>query len=88
MPRHIFDVTVAYLVILTSVFIVYFTLPWLPAHLPATLGPIPAGIVWFGATGAVVASLYGIFAHNQDWNPGYNYWHPEPTLGRLLNARP
>ncbi|HUY08346.1 MAG TPA: hypothetical protein VMW80_02710 [Candidatus Dormibacteraeota bacterium] len=75
MPPHIFYIATAYLVLLLSLFVAYFTVPWLHAHVPLKLGPIPAGVVWFGATGAVIASLYGIFAHNQDWKIDFNYWH-------------
>jgi hypothetical protein len=32
-------------------------------------------IAWFGATGGVIAGLGGVYFHNQDWNPAYDYWH-------------
>jgi uncharacterized membrane protein len=32
-------------------------------------------VVWFGATGGVLAGLGGVYFHNTNWNPAYNYWH-------------
>lgn len=75
MPRHILFSGVAYLAALVGMFVAYFTSPWLRMHVPANLGPLPAGVVWFGASGAVMVSLYGIFLYNQKWDTSYNYWH-------------
>ncbi|MGC1406572.1 MAG: SHOCT domain-containing protein [Candidatus Dormiibacterota bacterium] len=75
MPRIIFPLAVFYLVVLLAVFATYILAPGFRTHIPASLGPIPSGVVWFGATGAVMASLYGIFVHNRNWNASYNYWH-------------
>lgn len=87
MPRHLFPVAVGYLVILLAAFVLYFVLPWYRAHVPGTLGPIPSGVVWFGATGAEMASLYGIFVHNSGWNSSYNYWHLcRPLFGAVSGS--
>ena len=48
-------------------------------------GILPIGVPWFGAVGAVTISLEGIFKWNQQWNPGYNYWHiGRPLFGAVL----
>ena len=66
----------------------YFTSPWLQvAVVPANLGPLPAGVVWFGAIGAVMVSLYGIFLYNQKWDTSYNYWHYcRPLFGAVTGS--
>ncbi|MFZ0168072.1 MAG: hypothetical protein WAL64_01465 [Candidatus Dormiibacterota bacterium] len=87
MPPHIFYIAVGYLVVLISLFVAYFTVPWLHSHVPGYLGTIPSGVVWFGATGAVMASLYGIFVHNQHWDPSYTYWHYcRPLFGAVTGS--
>lgn len=87
MPPHIFYIATGYLVVLIGLFVAYFTVPWLHSRVPLELGPIPAGVVWFGATGAVMASLYGIFVHNQHWDPSYTYWHYcRPLFGAVTGS--
>lgn len=45
-------------------------------------GPIPRGIVWFGALGGVLISLSGVFEHHKDWDPSYWPWHvSRPLVG-------
>jgi hypothetical protein len=58
-----------------------------PKHAPQLVGDVlPIGVPWFGALGAVVISLEGIFAYGQkDWDPKYNYWHiGRPLFGAVL----
>jgi hypothetical protein len=87
MPLHILFFAMAYLAALIGMFIAYFTSPWLRMHIPANLGPLPAGVVWFGAIGAVVVSLYGIFLYNQKWDTSYNYWHYcRPLFGAVTGS--
>lgn len=87
MPWPIFAVAVAYLALLLAVFITYLTSPWFRSHVPTHLGALPSGVVWFGATGAVIASLYGIFVHNYRWDPSYNYWHYcRPLFGAVTGS--
>jgi hypothetical protein len=38
MPPHIFYIATAYLVVLISLFVAYFTVPWLHSHVPLELG--------------------------------------------------
>ncbi|MFZ0996349.1 MAG: hypothetical protein WAO09_10310 [Candidatus Dormiibacterota bacterium] len=87
MPRRILFFAVAYLVALLGMFVAYFTSPWLRVRVPANLGPLPAGVVWFGAIGAVMVSLYGIFLYNQKWDTSYNYWHYcRPLFGAVTGS--
>ncbi len=87
MPLHIFVLAVVYLVAPMAVFVVYAC--WSPfrTHVPSSLGPLPVGVVWFGAIGAEIGSLYGIFVHNQKWDTSYNYWHYcRPLFGAITGS--
>lgn len=87
MPPIIFPIALVYLAILFAVFVTYILVPGFRDHIPASLGTIPSGVVWFGATGAVIASLYGIFVHNRNWNASYNYWHYcRPFFGAVTGS--
>jgi hypothetical protein len=84
MPVSIFVVSTIYLVGLIAVFIVFVSWRSFQASLPTMLGPLPIGVVWFGATGAVIASFRGIFAYNRNWGVSYNYWHySRPLIGAV-----
>ena len=75
MPFHIFMFALVFLIALIALFVTYVCWSSFRTHAPASLGQLPVGVVWFGATGAVIASLFGIFVHNKAWDPSYNYWH-------------
>lgn len=50
-------------------------------------GPIPFLVPWFGAVGAVVLSLTGVFEHRRDWDPEYRYWHwSRPVIGGVIST--
>jgi hypothetical protein len=87
MPLHIFVVAVVYLVALIVLFVIYVSWQAFRSHVPASFGQLPAGVVWFAATGGVIASLYGIFVHNQTWDSSYNYWHYcRPIFGGVTGS--
>ena len=87
MPPRIFVVALTYLVVLIALFIVYVSWSSFRSHVPTSFGQLPVGIVWFAATGAVIASLYGIFVHNKTWNSSYNYWHYcRPLFGAVTGS--
>lgn len=75
MSPRIFGVALGYLAILVGLFVSVVVSASFRSDLPGRLGPLPTDVAWFGATGAVLSSLYGIFWHNDDWNSSYNYWH-------------
>ena len=75
MPFHIFMFALVFLIALIALFVTYVSWSAFRTHAPVSLGQLPVGVVWFGATGAVIASLFGIFVHNKAWDPSYNYWH-------------
>ena len=51
------------------------------------LGPLPAGVVWFGAIGGVLAGFGGIYFHNANWIHAYDYWHyTRPFVGAVVGG--
>jgi hypothetical protein len=87
MPRRIFFFAVGYTVGLVGIFVAYVSSEAFRSNAPSSFGQIPVGVVWFGAIGAVLASLYGIFVHNQDWDPSYDYWHYcRPLCGAITGS--
>jgi hypothetical protein len=87
MPVHIFVLALTYLIILIAAFVTYVTWRTFRSHVPTAFGQLPVGVVWFGATGAVIASLYGIFVHNNAWDTSYNYWHYcRPLFGAVTGS--
>jgi hypothetical protein len=86
MPRRVFYIELAYLLLLAALFVVYWSDDAFRDALP-TVGNIPVQVVWFGAVGAVLAGLGGVFMHNESWNNSYNYWHySRPLVGAVVGG--
>lgn len=86
MPPRIFIIEMTYLLLLIALLVVYKTDHAFRAALPP-FGPLPVQIVWFGATGGVLAGLGGVFFHNADWNRAYDYWHySRPFVGGVVGG--
>jgi hypothetical protein len=82
---QIFLVEVTFLIILLASGLLFFLAPAWFTFIPLTLGPIPVGAPWYGALGAVLVSLAGVFAHEKDWDPEYWQWHlARPLIGASL----
>lgn len=74
-----------YLFLLFAIFIAYEESVWLRTNIPARLGQLPVGTIWFGALGAVMISHTGIFLHRYDWKSGFEEWHvARPFLGAVI----
>lgn len=88
MPTYMFYLALGYLVLLGAFFICYETSPTLRSSLPSHFGELPAGIIWFGAIGAVLKSLYGIFSYNKKkWTSSFQYWHYcRPLVGAVTGS--
>jgi hypothetical protein len=77
-----FRVAIAYLVFILLLGLIFFIKRDLLSFVPDNLGPIPIGVPWFGALGAVLISLTGVFEHDRDWNVGFWPWHiARPLIG-------
>ena len=86
-PKWIFTLAMAYLIVLIAWFVLYETSPALRHGLPTTFGNLPAGIVWFGAMGAVIASLRDIFIYNGHWKESSNYRYvARPLFGAVTGS--
>ena len=86
-PRYIFFLSLTYLILLLAVFVVYGTPGSVRQAIPSNFGPLPIGIAWFGATGAVISSLKGIFGYSQNWQSKFNYWHySRPIFGAVTGS--
>jgi IPT/TIG domain len=82
----VFFIQVAYLVAL-GVFVVSYRVHWIDAR-SDFFGPIPFLVPWFGAVGAVVLSLKGVFDHRgRSWNGEYCFWHwSRPLVGGVVGT--
>jgi hypothetical protein len=86
MPTRIFVLEMVYLILLMATFVVYKTDHAFRAAVPS-LGPVPSAVVWFGATGGVLAGLGGIYFHNANWDHAYDYWHySRPFVGAIVGG--
>jgi Abnormal spindle-like microcephaly-assoc'd, ASPM-SPD-2-Hydin len=86
-PSFFFWLGIGYLLLLLTIGAFYVQIA--PKGPPLLLGGVlPAGVPWFGALGAVVISLEGVFAFGQKgWDPKYNYWHiGRPLFGAVLGV--
>lgn len=80
-------VEVFYLLVLFALALIYLIPEWRTAlHIDITsLGPLPLGVPWFGALGAVILSLTGVVDHRDDWDDSWNIWHfTRPLIGISL----
>jgi hypothetical protein len=80
-----FWLELGYIVLLLAT-AVFYNLTWMQVPPLMFGGVLPAAVPWFGALGAVVISLEGIFAYGQKlWDSKYNYWHiGRPLFGAVL----
>ena len=81
--KRTFWTVLAYLLglLLLGVLFAFSLLPFVPDSFIA----VPVGVPWFGAVGAVLISLTGVFAHEHDWDPNYWPWHvARPFVGASL----
>jgi IPT/TIG domain len=80
----IFFIQVGYLLALGA-FVVAYRVEWIDPR-KDFFGPVPFLVPWFGAVGAVLLSLTGVFDHRgRDWNPDYCFWHwARPLVGAIV----
>jgi|SRR5437660_1033529 len=80
--KKTFVVSLIYLLIILILGLIFFVRRDLLLFIPAAFGPIPVGVPWFGALGAVLISLTGVFDHKRDWDNELWPWHlSRPLIG-------
>jgi hypothetical protein len=82
-----FILALLYLAIILAIGLIFFVKRDLLFFLPDAnaFGPVPLAVPWFGALGAVLISLTGVFEHEHDWDVSYWPWHvARPLIGVAL----
>jgi hypothetical protein len=80
----VFFLQLVYLGVLIGLAALYFTDVIRPRHF---LGSVPIAVLWYGALGAVLISLTGVFEHNADWLDSWKYWHwARPFVGATVGV--
>jgi IPT/TIG domain len=71
-----------------GVFVILYRGQWVVDPGRNFFGPVPFLVPWFGAVGAVILSLSGVFDHGAaDWDRGYCYWHwARPFVGAVAST--
>ncbi len=82
-----FVLALVYLIVILALGLVFFVKRSLLFFVPDAFGPVPLGVPWFGALGAVLISLTGVFEHEHDWDLSYWPWHvARPLVGVALGV--
>jgi len=77
-----FLLALLYLTVILAIGLIFFVKRNLLFFVPDAFGPVPLGVPWFGALGAVLISLTGVFEHEHDWDASYWPWHvARPLIG-------
>jgi hypothetical protein len=82
-----FGLALLYLAVILAIGLIFFVKRNLLFFVPDAFGPVPLGVPWFGALGAVLISLTGVFEHEHDWDASYWPWHvARPLIGVALGV--
>lgn len=82
----VFVIQLVYLACL-GVFVIMYRAQWVIDVRRDFFGPVPLLVPWFGAVGAVVLSLSGVFEHRTDWDEEYCYWYwSRPLIGGVTGT--
>ena len=83
---HIVTIFILQMIYLAALSIGAALFLWGGLRLPSDwLGLVPLGVPWFGALGAVLISLSGVFEHRDHWDRSYWTWHwSRPLVGANL----
>lgn len=85
--RATFVLAFVYLTVILLVGLLYFVKRNVLFFVPDSFGPVPVGVPWFGALGAVLISLTGVFEHEHDWDQSFWPWHvARPLVGATVSV--
>jgi IPT/TIG domain len=82
--KSTFILALTYLIVILTLGLLFFVKRDLLFFVPEAnvFGQVPVGVPWFGALGAVLISLTGVFEHEHDWDASYWPWHvARPLVG-------
>jgi hypothetical protein len=87
MPWYVAPIVLLWLAILLAAVPLYHDVSVLHQDIPLQAGPIPLGVMWWGALGGVTVSLVGIGQYWKSWNPNYTLWHIlRPIVGAIVGS--
>jgi len=87
MPWFVPVLILGWLAVLMSTVPLYHDIGTIQNNIPLQAGPIPLGIVWWGALGGVTVSLVGIGSHWKEWKASYTWWHIlRPIVGAIVGS--
>jgi hypothetical protein len=82
--QTVFFIALVYLSVILVLGLLFFLKRAWFDFMPASFGPVPVGVPWFGALGAVVISLSGVFGHEKDGmkttGPGISLVHSSASV--------
>jgi hypothetical protein len=84
-----FILALLYLTVILAIGLIFFVKRDLLFFVPDAnaFGSVPLAVPWFGALGAVLISLTGVFEHEHDWDLSYWPWHvARPLIGVALGV--
>jgi hypothetical protein len=88
-PEFIFWLNIFYFLVLIAVALAYANnYVSIQQAIDAPVGGImPIAVPWFGALGAVMISMQGVFFNNEGWKSKFNYWHvARPLTGGIMGS--
>ena len=86
-PVWLFILELAYVGALVGAALLYAHIHEVRVIFSNPVGPIPLGVIWWGALGGVTISLTGIFRHAKSWDDSYDMWHiARPALGAVMGS--
>ena len=86
-PWFVPPVILVWLALLVASVPVYHDVHALQNNIPLQAGPVPLGVIWWGALGGVTVSLVGIAWHWTTWDPTYTWWHIlRPLVGAIVGS--
>jgi hypothetical protein len=86
-PTTCFVIDIIYLVILVAGALTYLHWGWFNKALPSELGPIPLGVIWWGALGGLTISFGGIVKYRHEFDESLLVWYiSKPFLAMIAAA--
>ena len=85
-PKEIVLLDVFYLFLFIGIAIAYMHWGWLKQQFPSQLGPIPVGVIWWGALGGITISFGGIVKHRKHFDLTMTIWYVFKPFLAMISA--